>query len=83
MGGAGTELAKILSSFGIDAKEKGCSCKSRARKMDRLGLEWCEKNIETIVTWLQEEAAKRRLPFLRAAGKILVKRAIGNARRAR
>ena len=81
--GPGTELKKLLSSFGINAEEKGCKCKSRARKMDRLGIRWCEENIETIVTWLQEEAAKRRLPFLRAAGKIIVKRAISNARRAK
>lgn len=82
-GGPGTELSKILSSIGINPKERGCSCKSRAKKMDKEGIAWCEENIETIVTWLQEEAARRRLPFLRAAGKLLVKKAIRNSRRSR
>lgn len=39
---------------------------------------WCEKNIETICDWLQEEAIKRKLPFLRTAGKILIRKAISN-----
>jgi len=81
--GPGTELSKILSSIGINPKECGCSCKSRAKKMDKEGIAWCEENIETIVTWLQEEAAKRRLPFLRTVGKVLVKKAIRNARRSK
>jgi hypothetical protein len=42
---------------------------------------WCESNLETICDWLQEEATKRNLPFLRMAGKILVRKAIRNARK--
>ena len=82
-GGPGTELSKLLSSIGINPTERGCSCKSRAKKMDSQGADWCEENIETIVTWLEEEAKKRRLPFLRTAGRLLVKRAIRNSRQAR
>ena len=37
---------------------------------------WCEKNIDEIVGWLEEEARKRRLPFVRYAAKLLVRRAI-------
>ena len=49
--------------------------------MDQNGIEWCENNIDTIVEWLREEATKRKLPFIDAAGKLLVKRAISNAKK--
>ena len=79
-GGAGTELTKLLRFFGIKATEKGCKCKSRAAKMDKNGVEWCSNNVEKICDWLQEEAQKRKLPFVRTAAKIIVLRAIRNAR---
>ena len=50
--------------------------------MDAAGCEWVEANIDTVVSWLREEAARRGLPFLDAAGRLLVRRAIKNARRA-
>ncbi len=50
--------------------------------MDARGCEWCEANIDTIVGWLREEAEKRGLPFLDVVGRLLVRRAIRNARRA-
>jgi len=78
--GVGTELSKLLAKFGIKANE-GCKCKARALEMDHRGIEWCEKNIELIVDWLEEESTKRHLPFVRAAGKILIRRAIRNAKR--
>ena len=49
--------------------------------MDINGTQWCEDNIDIIVGWLKEEANKRKLPFIDMAGKILVKRAISNARK--
>jgi hypothetical protein len=49
--------------------------------MDAFGCDWCEAHIDTIVGWLREEAGKRKLPFLDAAGRLLVKRAIYLARR--
>jgi hypothetical protein len=49
--------------------------------MDAKGIEWCESNVDTIVGWLREEAEKRKLPFVDLAGRLLVKRAIANARR--
>lgn len=79
-GGAGTELTKLLKFFGIESTEKGCKCKSRAAKMDKNGVEWCANNIEKILDWLKEEAQKRKLPFLRTAAKVIVLRAIRNAR---
>lgn len=76
----GTELKKLLSKIGIQATPN-CSCNKRAALMDTNGIEWCENNIDTIVGWLREEASKRKLPFIDAAGKLLVKRAISNARK--
>lgn len=37
--------------------------------------------IDTIVEWLKEEATKRKLPFVDMAGRLLVKRAISNAKK--
>lgn len=79
--GPGTELKKLLRSVGITSTP-GCSCNARARTMDANGCDWCQANIDTIVGWLREEAGKRRLPFVDVAGRLLVKRAIRNARKA-
>lgn len=79
--GPGTELKKLLRSVGIVASP-GCSCNARAQRMDERGCDWCEQNLDEIVGWLREEATKRRLPFIDAAGRVLVRRAIANARRA-
>jgi len=79
--GPGTELKKLLSLAGITATP-GCKCNGRARVMDTKGPDWCEANLDTIVGWLREEATKRNLPFVDMAGRLLVKRAIRNARRA-
>jgi hypothetical protein len=81
--GPGTELKALLSMIGITASPD-CQCNQRARAMDEMELKepgWCERNLETICDWLQEEATKRKLPFLRMAGKILVRKAIRNARK--
>lgn len=78
--GPGTELKKLLKKVGITASPN-CSCNARARTMDQWGCDKCEKNVDEIVGWLREEATKRRLPFIDAAGRMLVKRAIKNARR--
>ena len=77
---AGTELKKLLHKMKINL-DGNCPCKQRSVVMDREGCDWCETNIETIITWLQQEAKRRKLPFVRAAGKLLVRRAIHNARR--
>jgi hypothetical protein len=79
--GPGAELRKLLSRIGITAAPN-CSCQRHANEMDARGCDWCEDNLDTIVGWLREEATKRGLPFLDAAGRILVRRAISNARRA-
>lgn len=81
--GPGTELKALLKKVGIVASPT-CSCNTRARIMDENEAKepgWCEKNLETICDWLQEEATKRKLPFVRMAAKILVRQAIRNARK--
>lgn len=78
--GPGTELKKLLRRVGIVATP-GCSCNARAAEMDSRGCDWVAANESTVVGWLREEAAKRGLPFLDAAGKLLVRRAIANARK--
>jgi hypothetical protein len=78
--GPGTELKKLLKRVGITATPN-CSCNARAAKMDQEGAEWCEAHLDEIVGWLREEATKRGLPFLDAAGRVLVRRAISNARK--
>lgn len=78
--GPGSELKKLLARVGIKASPN-CSCNAKVAEMNRQGVEWCQANIDTIVGWLREEAGKRRLPFLDVAGRLLVKRAIRNARK--
>jgi len=78
--GPGTELKKLLAKIGIKPKA-GCKCLARAVEMDIRGCDWCDANVATIVGWLREEATSRRLPFVDAAGTVLVRRAISNARR--
>jgi hypothetical protein len=49
--------------------------------MDEMGCDWVEENIDECVGYLRESAADRGLPFLDLAGRMLVRRAIANARR--
>jgi hypothetical protein len=81
--GPGTELKKLLARVGI-VSSPDCSCNAHAAEMDRQEQQapgWCEANIDTIVGWLREQAHARGLPFLDAAGRMLVRRAIKLARR--
>lgn len=82
LAGPGTQLKRLLSKVGIKSTPN-CSCNARARKMDEMGVEWCEENLDEIVGWLKEEAKKRNLPFLAFPTKILVQRAINAAKRVR
>ena len=79
LGGPGTELKRLLKMIGITATPN-CQCNQRAKVMDERGCEWCEQNIETICEWLKEEANKRGMLFVKSAVKLLVRRAISNAR---
>lgn len=76
----GDELSAILKMLGLGAIE-GCKCKKRARQMNEWGPDGCERNIDVIVGWLEEEAKNRKLPFIRWGAKTLVRVAIRRARR--
>lgn len=79
--GPGSQLKALLAKIGIKAGPN-CSCNKRAVTMNLRGNEWCEENIDHIVGWLREEATKRKLPFIDAVGKALVKMAIKRAKKA-
>lgn len=79
---AGTELKRLIAGFPLYiSTTDSCPCNARAAEMDRQGCDWCEENLETIVGWLREQAQARGLPFLDAAGRMLVRRAIKLARK--
>ena len=81
--GPGTELKKLLAGWPFHlVASADCKCNQRARYMDAKGCDWVEANIEECVGYLRESAAERGLPFLDAAGRVLVRRAITNARKA-
>jgi len=79
-GGPGTELKKLLGKMGINPKGP-CECEQQAIMMDQRGPDWCEKNIEKIVDVMKKEARRRRLPFVPAGARLLIRRAIRNSRR--
>jgi len=81
-GGPGTELSRLLHKFGISPTPT-CSCRAKAAEMDRWGCDEAAKpeRIDEVVAVMRAEAAARGLPFLDAVGRMLVRRAIANARR--
>ena len=79
--GPGTELKRILARVGIVATPD-CSCNAYAVLMNANGCDWVEANLDTVVGWLREQATARGLPFLDVAGRVLVRRAVANSRRA-
>ncbi len=78
--GAGIELRKLLDKLGLKPAVN-CKCAQHIREMNEKGTEWCEQNIELIIGWLKEEADRAKLPFTKLGARILVKRAIRNARK--
>jgi hypothetical protein len=78
---AGTELSKLLKRFGIEPTPT-CSCRAKANEMDAWGCDEASKpdRIEDVVGVMRAEAKARGLPFLDTAARLLVKRAIHNAR---
>ena len=80
--GVGCHLSRLLSWFGIRDDGK-CGCAQHAAQMDALGPDGCEREIETIMGWLREAAAKRLplVPWVDAPARLLVHQAIAAARR--
>jgi hypothetical protein len=77
--GPGTELKALLARIGIHASPT-CGCNKMAKKMDAWGQESLD-HIEEIVDVMEETAKNRKLPFLRAAGRTLVRMACRKASR--
>lgn len=80
--GPGTELSALLERFGISSTPT-CKCREMSAKMNAWGVDECSKpeRISEVVDVMREEAKARRLPFVDIAARLLVKRAIANARR--
>jgi hypothetical protein len=81
-GGPGTELKGMLRRWlGIQATPT-CPCNAHAVQMDLWGPDECERRLDEIVGWLEEEAKRRGLPFVRAAARQMVLAAVRRARNA-
>ena len=83
--GPGTELKALLAGWPFFiVSTPDCKCNQRARYMDEKGCDWCEspEGMAEIMGFLQESAAERGLPFVDIAARLLVRRAIANARKA-
>jgi hypothetical protein len=80
--GPGTELSKLLKRFGIEPTPT-CKCRAKAAQMNAWGCDECSKpeRIDEVVAVMREEAKARGLPFVDMAGRVLVRRAISNARK--
>ena len=80
--GPGTELSRLLKRLGISPTPT-CQCRAKQQQMDLWGCDECERpeRIAEVVAVMRSEAEARGLPFIDAAGRLLVKRAIANARR--
>lgn len=78
--GPGTCLKEDLEWWGVAAS--GCGiCAQRALEMDIKGCAWCRENIDTIIGWLREAAARRNLPFPEPLARMVLYRAISRAER--
>jgi hypothetical protein len=77
--GPGGHLKKLIASLGV--KPGNCNCEPSVATMNHNGPDWCEANIETIVDWLRVAAKEQRYIFSATVARILVRRAIRNARR--
>lgn len=73
--GVGASLAYLLSRFWI-RHAPGCKCAERAARLDAMGPEWARENKEMILGWLEEEANRRGLPYIRIAAELVLEAAI-------
>ena len=78
--GVGGEMKRILRTFGIEEKST-CKCNARSATMDLWGPDQCEQRADQIVSWLREEAKKRKLVFFDVFGRMILRRAIKAARK--
>ncbi len=82
--GPGTELKTLLAGWPFYiTSSPDCSCNRVAFEMDAWGPDECERpeRVDYILAAMRENAEKRGLPFIDAAGRFLIGRAIKNARK--
>jgi hypothetical protein len=81
-GGPGAQLKRLLAGWPFYiTSTASCPCNAYARQMDEWGCDECESRMDEIVAHLRTQAESRGLPFIDAAGRFLVRRAIKNARK--
>lgn len=78
--GPGTELEHLLSRLGMVVLST-CACRKHINEMNSRGIDWCQDNVITIVSWLEAEAKSQQLLFSAAAAKLIVKLAIRRAKK--
>jgi hypothetical protein len=79
--GAGDRLHAAIKKRLKELPNVGCNCEQHIREMNSWGYEKCVENIDTIVSWMQAEAIKRKwklakFPLAKYAIKQFVLRAI-------
>lgn len=77
-GGPGSELTRLLNRFWV-RYQPGCKCQDRAARMDDMGPEWCRENEDLILSWLEEEARRRGIPYIHSLAKMVLEAAISRA----
>ena len=77
--GPGTNLKRYLSWFGTEQVD--CDCQNKERIMNAWGPDQCEKNLISILGWLESSAKERKIPFIKFIVKALVMKAINEARK--
>ena len=70
----------MISSMGIKSTPN-CACRRHAIEMNEKGPDWCEANIDTILSWLKIESENRKLPFIEGIARMIINRAISKSRR--
>lgn len=73
--GVGNILYGLLQQINVKYNIE-CSCSSKLTILNKKGCSWCEKNISTILKWMEEEASKQKIPFSKHYAKALIKLAI-------
>lgn len=77
--GVGDTLSSIIKQmgFGYPAISK---TRARITKMNKLGIEWCEKNKLIISKWIEDECILQQIPFLRKPVMSIINLAIRRAK---
>ena len=84
LSGPGSELKRLLAGWPFRISNlPSCNCNQVADLMDAWGPDECEKpdRLGYVVAVMKQNAKARGLPFIDAIGRMLVRRAIRNARK--